>query len=802
MRKKIISIMLITLMLLAFFPSTAFAATSGTCGTNAKWKLEGDTLTIYGSGAMKNYSSKSPAPWKKSAFDIEHVVIKEGITSVGKYAFADLTYVISATFAEGVKTIGSYSFANCARLNEIHIPLSLETIAEDAFYECTSLSETYYAGDKYDFMDLNIEGGNRWIITGDIFYTCDHEYPEDLTLSTEPTCHRPAKYYCLRCGEYLYIGESLPHEEEVYPGKAPTCTAPGYTESSRCLTCGGDARYRETIPPTGHTFGEWSTSGNLKTRNCTICDMTEVGGACGKTAEWRLSDGILTIYGSGSMTNYSETKLPPWFTEELVPKIKKIIIEKGITHIGDYAFAGCAFVEYIEIPKSVKTIGEFPFTYTVSLKEIFVDYQSKYFEHCNQGALYNKDGSELIWIPSAHEGAFDIWSSVTSISYEALEEARKITKFIVSYSNPAFTSGPSGSLCTHEPSTLLFYPRGTEELGTTAYVRKIASFAGALCDKATKIELLYDFELVDEYAFAYCTNVTEVVLDRSIKKIANNAFLGCDNIRKVTFQGTYEQFQSFKKKIGKEGNDALFNAESMEFTGNSCRCDNKEITVLSEATCTEGKVTRSYCPDCKSYWVDRDSFPALGHIEKIIPAKEPTCTEPGCTQGKQCERCNEIFEGMEEIPALGHKEEDIADIDPTCTQSGLQGGAKCTVCGETLKAQTEIPALGHKGEWIITKEATKTEAGTKERTCTVCGEKEVVSYNLYKTGDVNGDEKINALDATQILRYANNKSSVLTSMDESEMYGRADVTGDGKINALDATQILRYANNKSSVLTK
>ena len=70
-------------------------------------------------------------------------------------------------------------------------------------------------------------------------------------------------------------------------------------------------------------------------------------------------------------------------------------------------------------------------------------------------------------------------------------------------------------------------------------------------------------------------------------------------------------------------------------------------------------------------------------------------------------------------------------------------------------------------------------------------------------GDVTGDGKINALDATQILRFANNKSSVLTGCKKGDaLFVAADVTNDGKINALDATQILRYANNKSSVLKK
>ena len=84
----------------------------------------------------------------------------------------------------------------------------------------------------------------------------------------------------------------------------------------------------------------------------------------------------------------------------------------------------------------------------------------------------------------------------------------------------------------------------------------------------------------------------------------------------------------------------------------------------------------------------------------------------------------------------------------------------------------------------------------------LCEECCLCNAGVVIIGDVNKDGKINALDATQILRYANNKSSVIASMSDEEAKGRADVNGDGKINALDATQILRYANNKSSVLKK
>lgn len=74
------------------------------------------------------------------------------------------------------------------------------------------------------------------------------------------------------------------------------------------------------------------------------------------------------------------------------------------------------------------------------------------------------------------------------------------------------------------------------------------------------------------------------------------------------------------------------------------------------------------------------------------------------------------------------------------------------------------------------------------------------NINMWLYGDVNYDGKINARDATQVLRYAANKSSVI--VDDSTTYGihqilASDIIVDNKLNARDATQILRKAANKS-----
>ncbi|MBR6800196.1 MAG: RICIN domain-containing protein [Eubacteriaceae bacterium] len=90
---------------------------------------------------------------------------------------------------------------------------------------------------------------------------------------------------------------------------------------------------------------------------------------------------------------------------------------------------------------------------------------------------------------------------------------------------------------------------------------------------------------------------------------------------------------------------------------------------------------------------------------------------------------------------------------------------------------------------------------------TVTYEGESISFGItvrpeYLKGDVNEDGKINAIDATQILRFANSKNSVIDGYDNKKAMGLCDVNEDRKINAVDATQILRFANSKPSVLKK
>lgn len=92
-------------------------------------------------------------------------------------------------------------------------------------------------------------------------------------------------------------------------------------------------------------------------------------GKCGDSASYSLDDaGNLTISGSGPMSDYAEGESP--FADN--DKIRNVIIESGITHIGNHTFSSCSGIKSVELPGSLNSIGEFVFENCTSLSGISI----------------------------------------------------------------------------------------------------------------------------------------------------------------------------------------------------------------------------------------------------------------------------------------------------------------------------------------------------------------------------------------------------------------------------------------------
>ena len=159
MRKKIWTAIIIGLVLsLTFLTVTAAAeglptdaseeqsadlmATSGTCGDNLTWTQDDqEVLTISGTGEMKVYDNyNTPAPWKET--EAKQVIIKDGVTSIGDYAFSGCTSLTTITIPSTIKTLGKYAFFGCTSLVTVeNFENTQITILDDGtFSGCTSFT--------------------------------------------------------------------------------------------------------------------------------------------------------------------------------------------------------------------------------------------------------------------------------------------------------------------------------------------------------------------------------------------------------------------------------------------------------------------------------------------------------------------------------------------------------------------------------------------------------------------------------------------------------------------------------------
>ena len=119
-------------------------------------------------------------------------------------------------------------------------------------------------------------------------------------------------------------------------------------------------------PEEGAENTEEATAEAAKEETATLMATS---GTCGANLTWTLDDeGTLTISGSGTMDGTKDEYLenPPWEKT----KIKKLVIESGVTDVGSYAFSDCENLEQIEIGNSVKTIGNYAFSGCSALKEL------------------------------------------------------------------------------------------------------------------------------------------------------------------------------------------------------------------------------------------------------------------------------------------------------------------------------------------------------------------------------------------------------------------------------------------------
>ncbi len=125
---------------------------SGACGLEGNadsvtWTLENGTLTISGTGPMRDFAYGKGSLWEPYRDDITSTVIVDGVTSIGDEAFYD-----------------------CGNLTSVTIPGSVTNIGDNAFSGCTGLTDVYYAGSDVQWVTILIQAGNEDLTSATVHF--------------------------------------------------------------------------------------------------------------------------------------------------------------------------------------------------------------------------------------------------------------------------------------------------------------------------------------------------------------------------------------------------------------------------------------------------------------------------------------------------------------------------------------------------------------------------------------------------------------------------------------------------------
>lgn len=168
-----------------------------------------------------------------------------------------------------------------------------------------------------------------------------------------------------------------------------------------------------------------------------------------KTAEitWELIDGVLTISGEGKMPNYMYDS-SPWrgYSNEIF----SVIVNEGITSIGDSAFMFCDKIESVQLPSTLKVIERVAFNGCEKLREINLPDGLKEIQR-SAFATYSYD-LKSIYIPA----------SVSKIAEKAFEGCFALSSIEVDKNNLWYCTDDIGVLYTKDMSILLEFPDALE----------------------------------------------------------------------------------------------------------------------------------------------------------------------------------------------------------------------------------------------------------------------------------------------------------------------------------------------------
>ena len=333
-------------------------------------------------------------------------------------------------------------------------------------------------------------------------------------------------------------------------------------------------------------------------------------GVCGEKLTWVLTDdGTLTISGAGEMENYSYRNYSPWRNSDL---IQNVVIEEGVTSIGDEAFLGCWNLTTVDLPDGLTSIGNYAFKdcdsnlTSIELPDSVTSVGESAFSGCDS----LNDIKLSAGLTSIGDTAFydcgkltciELPAGVTTIGNFVFLNCGSLQQIVVDENNVHYSSDEEGVLFDKDKSELVAAPGAIQTYSIPAGVTDIRATAFSGCYNLTSVELPAGLVSIENYAFQYCWSLNNINLPDGLLYIGDAAFESCDDLISIDFPAGLLCI----------GNYAFM------------RCDNlANITFLGDvpmigADIFDGVTATAYYPYGNETWMENVLQDYDGHITWI-----------------------------------------------------------------------------------------------------------------------------------------------------------------------------------------
>ena len=361
-------------------------------------------------------------------------------------------------------------------------------------------------------------------------------------------------------------------------------------------------------------------------------------GYCGSEGDgtnltWTLdNDGVLTISGTGEMADYSSYNSTPWYSYLYHGAVTSLIIEYGVSTIGDWAFS--QFPGSLELPDSLISIG-------------YAAFQSARFDGSLiiPSSVVNIDNYAFAYCDGFH-GELVLSDSLARIGAHAFDNCYAFTgnliipKAVKSIDNYAFYNcwGFKGNLSL--PDSLKYIGSYafakcdgfTGNLNFPESITYIGECAFWLCTGFTgNLSIPNSVTEIDQRAFWNCSGLTgNLTLSNSIKTINYETFCGCRFTGNLVIPNSVTRIASgafsfcdfsgdlvIHDSVTSIGEDAFLSCNNLE---SACFCGDAPSMGGTAFANTKSSFTVYYVPGT-SGWTDSDAYDAEAGTWNGYPLK-------------------------------------------------------------------------------------------------------------------------------------------------------------------------------------